>query len=279
MQAALRSLSSKAVLHARLIALRRLCAANDLRIASVLSELALFYRECAPGNAQKFWDEALAIYDARGVTLPARSLGMANVIDGVHRFQRGTFAVEKDLFQSLSHGQHPEVLIIACSDSRIETSHVTQMLPGELFVLRHVGNIVPCHGCDAPGASEASIEFAVTALGIKDIIVLGHSHCGAMRGLLHPETLAHLPAVEAFLSHAQETREKVEAVTVEMTDAQRLELAIKENVLVQIEHAKTHPAVANALAANKVSLHGWVYEIESGSVRYYDFAAKAWKTL
>lgn len=277
---AIRNSGRKVVLHTKLRVLRQFLSPTDSRIANVLADLALFYREREPAKAATFWAQALTIFDANGTHLPARTLGMHHVIHGVHQFQRDVFRQESELYHNLAHGQHPEVLFICCSDSRIETSHVTQLQPGELFVLRHVGNIVPRHGdTTSPGAAEASIEFAVTALAVKDIIICGHQGCGAIRGLLHPETLTHLPAVEAFLSHAHETRAKIAALPDHLTAEERLERAIEENVLTQIEHMKTHPSVAEALAAGKVNLHGWVYEIESGNVRYFDFTAGAWKNL
>ena len=108
---------------------------------------------------------------------------MQKLIRGIHQFQRGAFRPLKGLFEQLAKGQRPETLFITCSDSRIDPSLLTQSQPGDLFILRNAGNIVPPVG-PGGGGGAATIEFAVAALGVKDIIICGHSHCGAMRGLL-----------------------------------------------------------------------------------------------
>jgi carbonic anhydrase len=252
---------------------------QDERIASVLTELALIQRaRGASAEAQKHWTEARAIRAASGAKAPGFSLGMQHLIDGVRRFQTEILPGEKQLFEELSHGQHPEVLFITCSDSRIETSHLTQVMPGELFILRNVGHIVPPHGTEA-GGEEASIEFAVNAINVKDIIICGHSHCGAMKGLLHPESLANLPAVKSFLTNAQETLDAVANLPPGLSEDERLERTVEANVLVQMNHLKKLPSVAQAISEGKVNVHGWVYEIESGVVRYFDADSNSWQSV
>jgi len=249
------------------------------RIASALTELALIQRARGAGaEAQKHWTEACALRAASGVKAPPGSLGMQHVIEGVRRFQTEILPGEKQLFEELSHGQHPEVLFITCSDSRIETSHLTQVMPGELFILRNAGNIVPPHGTEA-GGEEASIEFAVNAVNVKDIIICGHSHCGAMKGLLHPESLTKLPAVKCFLTHARETLDNVANLPADLSEDERLERTVEANVRVQLKHLKSLPAVAQAISEGKVNVHGWVYEIESGEVRYFDTDANSWRPI
>ncbi len=193
---------------------------------------------------------------------------MEKIIRGVHQFQQNIFSNYKDLFQRLASGQNPEVLFITCSDSRIQPSLLTQTKPGELFIIRNAGNIVPPHGA-ANGGEGATIEYAVTALGIKDIIVCGHSHCGAMNGLLHPQKLTSMPSVVSWLQHAEATRRIVVDKYPESNEEDQLLNAVKENVLVQLENLRTHPSVAVGLANGKLKLHGWVYHIETGSVYAY----------
>lgn len=245
-----------------------------------LTELALLYR--AQGKQEKAeatWSAALSIARGKGKHVPA-NLGMQQVIHGVHRFQTRVFPRERKRYERLSHGQCPEVLFITCSDSRIDTYHITQMHPGELFVLRNAGNIVPVSGTTASGGEEASIEFAVNGLGVKDIIVCGHSHCGAMRGLLHPQSLADLPAVAAWLSHAAEaTRKAVHEKHGLLGDEELLQATVEQNVLVQMQHLRSHPAVAEKIASGQLQLHGWVYKIETGEVLCYDNADSRWRKL
>jgi carbonic anhydrase len=131
---------------------------------------------------------------------------MQKLIQGIHYFQANHFRPRQELFQRLANGQNPEVLFITCSDSRIDPSLITHTEPGELFILRNAGNIIPPYGVSSGGES-ATIEFAVAALGVQDIIMCGHSHCGAMKGLLAPETLKEMPALTAWLCHAESTRQ------------------------------------------------------------------------
>ena len=194
---------------------------------------------------------------------------MQRLIDGLHQFQSSIFSSQRELFRRLERGQRPEALFITCSDSRINPNLVTQTDPGDLFILRNAGNIVPpAH--EPPGAAAATIEYAVAALEIKDIILCGHSHCGAMDGLLHPETLEKLPAMTAWLSHAEATRRIVRENYGHLEGQALLMATASENVLVQLEHLRTHPTVASALDRGALNLHGWVYKFETGEVFAYD---------
>jgi carbonic anhydrase len=196
---------------------------------------------------------------------------MQKLISGLHHFQTRVFQTHQELFERLAQGQNPEALFITCSDSRINPNLITQTNPGDLFILRNAGNIIPPFGA-ANGGEGATIEFAIAALGVKDIIVCGHSLCGAVKGLLHPELLKELPSVISWLSHAEATRRIISENYdhLKLTDEQRLSVAIQENVLVQLENLKTHPAVAARLARGELNLHGWTYKIETGEVFSYD---------
>jgi carbonic anhydrase len=191
------------------------------------------------------------------------------LIEGIHQFQVETFRPLRGLFEQLSQGQSPETLFITCSDSRIDPNLLTRSRPGDLFILRNAGNIVPPHGA-AAGGEAATIEFAVAALGVRDVIVCGHSHCGAMKGLLEPDGLAGLPGVAAWLAHAETTR-RIVGENYRHLDGNRLLTAtVEENVLVQLENLRTLPAVAARLRKGDLHLHGWVYKIETGEVFAYD---------
>jgi carbonic anhydrase len=194
---------------------------------------------------------------------------MQKLIHGIHQFHESDFQPLQGLFEQLAKGQKPETLFITCSDSRIDPNLLTQSKPGDLFILRNAGNIVPPHGA-ANGGEAATIEFAVAALGVKDVILCGHSHCGAMQGLLKPEIVAELPAVASWLTHAETTRRIVRDNYKHLEGPQLLTATIEENVLVQLENLRTLPAVASRLAAGKLKLHGWVYKIETGQVFGFD---------
>jgi len=196
---------------------------------------------------------------------------MQKLIQGIHHFHEHDFRPLKGLFQQLSKGQTPETLFITCSDSRIDPNLLTRSKPGELFILRNAGNIVPSHGA-ANGGEAATIEFAVAGLGVHDIIICGHSHCGAMKGLLEPNTVATLPAVSSWLTHAETTKRIVLDNYQHLEGDKLLTATVEENVLVQLENLKTLPAVASRLVRGDLRLHGWVYKIETGDVFAYDQA-------
>jgi carbonic anhydrase len=198
---------------------------------------------------------------------------MEKILKGLRRFQEEVFPAEAELFERLAASQSPEALFLTCSDSRIAPGMMTQTKPGDLFICRNAGNIVPPWG-EAAGGVSATIEYAVEALEVRDIILCGHSNCGAMTGLLHPDKLAGLPTVAAWLSHAAAAR----AVTLARgagLDEQALLAAVTEhNVLLQMDHLRTIPCVAARLATGKLALHGWVYQIETGVVRAWDVAGE-----
>ena len=194
---------------------------------------------------------------------------MRNLIQGIHQFQKQDFRELRDLFQELVHGQSPETLFITCSDSRIDPNRLTHSLPGDLFILRNAGNIVPPHGTTATGEA-ATIEFAVTGLGVKDIIICGHSHCGAIKALLDPQIISHMPAMQGWLAHCEATRQIIRENYHDLPTDELMMAAIQENVLVQIEHLQTLPAVAARRARGAIHLHAWVYQFETGDVLAYD---------
>ncbi|MDO1446361.1 carbonic anhydrase [Rhodocytophaga aerolata] len=194
---------------------------------------------------------------------------MERIIRGIHQFQKDIFGSEKELFERLASGQSPEALFITCSDSRINPNLVTQTKPGDLFIMRNAGNIIPPYGA-ANGGEGATIEYAVSALGIKDIIVCGHTHCGAMSGLLNLHKLTSMPSVVSWLQHAEATRRIIEEKYQDDTGDDLLTDTIKENVLVQLKNLETHPVVAAGMATGRLTLHGWVYEFETGKIYSYD---------
>ncbi|MBK8726497.1 MAG: carbonic anhydrase [Holophagaceae bacterium] len=203
---------------------------------------------------------------------------MQRLVDGIHHFQREVFASHQELFARLHERQAPETLFVTCSDSRINPNLITQTLPGELFILRNAGNLVPLYD-EHRGGEAATIEFAVAALNVKDIIVCGHSGCGAMHALLHPERLEHLPACRDWLLHAGQTKAIIDGNYGHLEAGPRLTAAVEENVLVQLGNLRSHPAVAAGMASGRLHLHGWVYKIETGEVFAYDAGAGQFRSL
>jgi carbonic anhydrase len=195
---------------------------------------------------------------------------MEKLLEGLQQFQMGYFSSHRDLFEQLSHGQHPRILFITCSDSRIDPNLITQAQVGELFVVRNAGNIIPPYGA-ANGGEGAAMEYALAALGIEQIIVCGHSHCGAMKGLLKLNSLQEkLPLVYDWLKHAEATRRLMLENYSNLEGEELIEMTVAENVLTQLENLQTYPIIRSKLHQGKLALHGWIYRIETGEVLAYD---------
>lgn len=198
---------------------------------------------------------------------------------GVVRFQQEVFPAKKAMFEKLSTGQTPEALFITCSDSRIETAMITQTDPGELFICRNAGNIVPPHTMNTGGMT-ASIEFACTALNVPHIVICGHTECGAMKGAIgNPDDLEALPHIKEWLGYSKAAVDVVRAVGDDLDDNEKMKLLLEQNVILQLQHLKTHPAVAVRLAKGDLRLHGWVYDIKSGDINAWDEASNEFRPV
>ncbi|MBV4508366.1 MULTISPECIES: carbonic anhydrase [Pseudomonas] len=193
---------------------------------------------------------------------------MQDIIDGFLKFQRDAFPERVKLFKDLATQQSPRALFISCSDSRLVPELVTQREPGDLFVIRNAGNIVPSYGPE-PGGVSASVEYAVAALQVADIVICGHSDCGAMTAIATCKCLDHMPAVAGWLRYADSARVVNEA-RPHQTPHAKVEAMVRENVIAQLANIQTHPSVRLALEEGRVALHGWIYDIESGRIDAFD---------
>ncbi len=189
---------------------------------------------------------------------------MQEIIDGFLKFQRDAFPQRSELFKQLATSQHPRTLFISCSDSRLVPELVTQREPGDLFVIRNAGNIVPSYGPE-PGGVTATVEYAVAALGVTDVVICGHSDCGAMTAIATCKCLDHMPAVRGWLQYADSAKVVNEA-REHKSERDRVNSMVRENVVAQLANIKTHPSVRLALEQGHLALHGWVYDIETGLI-------------
>lgn len=195
---------------------------------------------------------------------------MEKILAGIKQFRREVFPANEHFFQQLAGKQQmPMALFITCSDSRVNPNLITQTEPGDLFLIRNAGNIVPPYS-PAGGGEIATIEYSVEVLGIRNIIVCGHSQCGAMNALLAGGGLEHLPAVKAWCSHAEATRRIVERKYHGLNAEELAVAATQENVLVQMNNLSTHPCVAARLASGELNVFGWYYDIAAGQIDQYD---------
>jgi len=201
-----------------------------------------------------------------------------SILRGLRRFQRHVYPKQRDLFQKLALGQRPKALFITCADSRIDPCLLTQTKPGELFLCRVIGNIVPRYPKSIGGVS-ATIEYAVGVLGVPDVIVCGHTDCGVMKGVLDPDALKPLANVSAWLRHAQPARRAMAKLRGQMNQPEFLLALTERNVVEQLRNLRTHPAVAERIENESLNLHGWVYHIGQGIVTAYDPAEKRFSPL
>lgn len=203
---------------------------------------------------------------------------MAKLVEGVHRFRADYFNRNRELFRTLAErGQRPETLFITCSDARVDPNRITDSAPGELFIVRNVGNIVP--QLALPGGTSAALEYAVEVLQVSNIVVCGHTHCGAMQALLDPARVEGLVYLQRWLSQAMRLREIVAERYAHLEGTARWTAAAQENVLVQLENLREFPFVARRLEAGALHLSGWVYAIETGEVSAYDPATGQFTTI
>jgi carbonic anhydrase len=192
---------------------------------------------------------------------------MNELIGRVFRFEKDVYSSRSELYGHLAtNGQSPKALMISCADSRIVPEHVMQAEPGDLFVCRNAGNIVPPYATQNGGVT-STVEYAVAVLGIRDIIVCGHSDCGAMKGIAGPaEALESIPNVAAWLRHGSAARAVVDASYPDLDPAARVRAISLENVVAQLANLRTHPSVAAGIARGEISLHGWFVDIHAGQI-------------
>ena len=195
------------------------------------------------------------------------------LLAGVRCFRREVYPQNRERYeQAMRQPQAPYTLFITCADSRIDPELLTQSGPGDIFVSRNIGNLVPAYGQVLGGVSSV-IEYAVQALGVDQIVICGHTDCGAMKGLLHREQLATMPTVDAWLRNAEAALSVVEAIDKAANEHDKLCQLIEQNVLLQLNHLRTHPSVAGKIAQGKLAVYGWVYDIGNGHVNIYDTAS------
>lgn len=191
--------------------------------------------------------------------------------DGVRRFQRDVYPEKREQYEkAATTQQQPHTLMITCADSRIDVETVTSSEPGQLFITRNVGNMVPPYG-EMVGGVSAVIEYAVDALKVKHVAIMGHTDCGAMKGLLNPDSTKKLPTVENWLRNGAAALRVAETID-ERRGAELLPTVTEQNVLLQLQHLRTHPSVAAGIARGEVTASAWIYDIGHGEVRIYDEA-------
>ena len=194
---------------------------------------------------------------------------MQKLVKGIHEFRENYFADHKQLFERLATtGQQPETLFVTCSDSRVVPNLIVNASPGELFIVRNVGNVIPRP--DLPGGTAAALEYAVSVLKVDDIIVCGHTQCGAIDAILHPERMANLPFVRRWLAETERVRDVIESRYSDLSPEAQLMAAVEENVLMQLEHLRQYSFVNERLEEGTLRVSGWIFDIKSGRIFDYN---------
>ncbi len=190
---------------------------------------------------------------------------ITTLLDGNRRFVTEVFDVERDYFEDLAKMQRPTVLWIGCSDSRVPVNTITQTRPGEVFVHRNVANIVATNDWNL----SAVLEFSINHLQIPDIVVCGHYGCGGIAAM--DEEHHDDRYIPIWLNNAYKAKERVDekiaSLRIKLSDEQRMQLVVEENVRLQLEHLREYPFVRNAMRENKLSIHGWVYDMTTGDIK------------
>jgi carbonic anhydrase len=194
---------------------------------------------------------------------------MQKLVEGVHAFHSQYFATHRALFRRLAErGQHPETLFITCSDSRVVPNLITSTEPGELFIIRNIGNIVP--DVTLPGGTAAALEYAIEFLCVENVIICGHTNCGAIEAALKPEMLERMPLVQKWLAQTERLRAIVAERYAHLEGPEKFAATVEENVLVQLENLRAFPFVTKRLEKGELRISGWVFQIATGDVFEYD---------
>ncbi|MEJ1197416.1 MULTISPECIES: carbonic anhydrase [unclassified Streptomyces] len=184
-----------------------------------------------------------------------------------------TYGQRSEEFAGHAQGQSPEALFITCSDSRVVPALITGAGPGRLFELRTAGNIVPAYGAERPSGEAATIEYAVEVLGVTDIVVCGHSHCGAVGALVRGDDLSAVPAVRDWLAHAADEPKPCDPADPTVAEA------VQQHVLAQLLRLRSYPCVERRLTDGRLRMHGWYYEVHTGVVREHHADTDTFETL
>lgn len=187
---------------------------------------------------------------------------------GILEFQRGVYPAMRETYRrAASEPQQPQTLIVTCADSRIDMESITQSGPGDLFTTRNIGNMIPAYG-EMLGGVSAVVEYAVSALRVRHVVVCGHTDCGAMKALMDPAAVAEMPTVQSWLKNAAAALSVTRSlIDQEHRPADFMRQLTEQNVLLQLQHLRTHPSVAGAIAREELTLSGWVYNIGTGGIR------------
>ncbi len=210
-------------------------------------------------------------YAGLGQAVCARGPKMQKLIEGHRHFLAEVFPARREQFHLLSESQAPEFLFITCADSRVVPDLILGTEPGDLFITRNAGNVVPVEAPEGDGVT-ATIEYAVEVLKVRHAILCGHSDCGALKAAVDHVALESLPKAKQWLRHVEEAFDHVQPLNPADGEGAELAALIRGNVVAQLASLKAQPAVAREMAAGQLTVHGWYYDILTGRIEEYDEA-------
>jgi carbonic anhydrase len=203
---------------------------------------------------------------------------MERLIEGHKRFMAEVYPELKSTFQLLAHGQAPEWLLIACADSRVVPDMILGTAPGDLFITRSIGNIVP-PASEPDNGTAATVEYAIEALGIRHVIVFGHSDCGSLKSAFTPDGLKKLPLSQHWLEYAKVAHNHRQPLNPADGESAELAALLRGNVVAQMKNLSGYPTVAKAVSEGRLTVHGWYFDILTGQIERYDEKRKKFVTL
>lgn len=204
---------------------------------------------------------------------------MDRLLEGYQRFQTEVFPQKRQQFHLLAESQAPEYLFITCSDSRIVPDLILGTGPGDLFISRCIGNVVPVESHNEMDGITATIEYAVEVLRVRHVILCGHSDCGALKAAIDRKNLVNLPKARRWLQHVEAAFSHRQPLNSADGESAELSSLIRGNVVAQLRNLREQPAVAHALLERQVEVHGWYYDILTGRIERYDESERRFRPL
>ena len=199
-------------------------------------------------------------------------MALSKLINGFFDFQRNTYAPKREFFAQLALRQRPKIMMVACSDSRVDPAILTNADPGDLFMIRNVANLVPAFAVDdAKHGTSAALEFAVTALEVEHIIVCGHTRCGGLQALYtsDPSVARDHSFIHNWMQIADEPRRRTLLIARDRPLDEQLRVCGQEAIKTSLANLLSFPWLAERVADGRLSVHGWIFDIEAGEIDVY----------
>lgn len=205
---------------------------------------------------------------------------MAKIFEGIYKFKNEDFEKYKHIFENLKNKQNPHTLFIGCADSRIIPNLITKTMPGELFTVRNIANLVPPYrDTEEYVATTSAVEYAVLSLNVENIVVCGHSNCGGCYSAIHPDLLTNMPHVKKWIELINPAVEEARRICKD-NDELKIEMIVEQlNIVNQIKNLLTYPFIKERYEKGMLNIYGWYYIIESGDIYNYNISTGTFELI